>query len=241
MISIVIPTLNEGAGLEKTLRNLAGGLKETEYEIIISDGKSTDNTREIAARYAHRVVVYNKLERQTIGQGKNAGAKEGRGEFLVFIDADVTIPSPDLFFKKALGDFERDPLLAGLGSRIRVLPELERFSDRFFRGLLNCYNIFMNNVLALGTGSGEFQMVRKSSFDSIGGFNEKIVAGEDHDLFMRLARIARTRFDPKLTVYERGRRARAVGWPWLMSVWILNALSVTFFKRSVSKEWKEVR
>lgn len=241
MISIVIPTLNEGVALETTLKNLAEGLKKTEYEIIVSDGKSHDATVEIAKHFAKKVLVHDLPYRQTISEGKNAGAREARGNFLVFIDADVIIPNPDGFFEKALKNFTENPSLVGLGCRIRVLPELERLSDRFFRGIHNGYNNFANNVLRFGTGSGEFQMVRKNAFDKIGGFNAKIVASEDHDLFMRLSRIGRVRFDGSLTVYEKGRRARAIGWPRLMWTWVLNGLLVTFLKRSVSSEWKEIR
>lgn len=241
MISIIIPTLNESAYLEATLKNLSDGLKNVKHEIIISDGRSWDDTQSIARRYAQKLVVYQGQKRQTIGQGKNDGAKEAVGDFFVFIDADVIIPDPEKFFQKATGDFEKDPRLAGLGARIRVVPKLERFADRFFRGLHNNYNLFMNNVLHLGTGSGEFQMVRADVFRKIGGFDERIVASEDHDLFMRLAKVGKTRFDSGLTVYEFGRRARAVGWPRLLFTWIVNGISVTFFGHSVSKKWKEVR
>ncbi len=241
MISIVIPTKNESAAIEATLKNIKDGLKNIPYEIIVSDGGSTDATQAIAARYAKEVVVYSGTMRQKISQGKNDGAKKASGEFLVFIDADVIVPSPDAFFRKALEDFARDPKLVALGSRIRVLPELERFSDHFFRGFHNFFNAFMNNILRFGTGSGEFQMVRADAFRKIGGFDEHIVASEDHDLFHRLAKIGHTRYDTSLTVFEEGRRARAVGWPRLMLVWLANGIAVALFKRSVSKEWKEVR
>ncbi len=99
----------------------------------------------------------------------------------------------------------------------------------------------MNNVLHIGTGPGEFQMVKASAFRSLGGYNERLVASEDHDLFMRLAKIGETRLDPSLVVYETGRRAHAVGWLRLFTTWIVNGITVTFFNRSVSKEWKEIR
>ena len=75
----------------------------------------------------------------------------------------------------------------------------------------------------------------------IGGFNEKFVAGEDHDLFQRLTKVGRTRFIKGLTVYHTGRRAHKIGWPRLLSIWLGNVFSFIFLKRSMSKEWKEIR
>ena len=74
MISIIIPTLNEAKIIESTLRTLAATLT-LPYEVIVSDGGSTDGTPELAARYANTVVVYSGAGRQTIGQGRNDGAR----------------------------------------------------------------------------------------------------------------------------------------------------------------------
>ena len=241
MISIIIPTLNEGKELETTLRQFADGLKSIPYEIIISDGKSKDLTVEIAKKFTQKIAIYSGSTRQTIAMAKNDGARLASGDYFAFMDADITIPDVDNFFKRAVSDFENDKRLVGLGSKIRVLPELETFADRFFRTLHNTHNRFMNNILHLGTGPGEFQMVRAEAFKKIGGFNEKIIASEDHDFFSRLAKIGRTHFDRNLTVYEKGRRAHKVGWLKLMTIWTMNGISVSLFGHSVSKEWKEIR
>ena len=57
MISVVIPTYNEGKNIEKCLKSLLKqSLPRREYEIIVVDGKSKDNTVKIAKKYADRVV-----------------------------------------------------------------------------------------------------------------------------------------------------------------------------------------
>jgi len=84
-------------------------------------------------------------------------------------------------------------------------------------------------------------MVRANAFRRVGGYNERLAAAEDHDLFRRLRKIGRTRFEKTLTVFHTGRRAHAVGWPKLLLTWAINGLSVLIFKRSASKEWEEVR
>src|SRR5205085_1564372 len=86
MISIIIPTLNEAKIIGSTLRTLAATLT-LPHEVIVSDGGSSDRTAELAAPYATTVVVYSGTGRQTIGEGRNEGAKLAAGDFLVFLDA----------------------------------------------------------------------------------------------------------------------------------------------------------
>ncbi|MGA7261436.1 MAG: glycosyltransferase, partial [Stellaceae bacterium] len=113
MISIIIPTLNEAKIIEATLRTLAATLT-LPHEVIVSDGGSSDRTAELAARYANTVVVYSGAGRQTIGEGRNDGAKAAAGDFLVFLDADCVIPEPDRFFARARAHFDKDSRLVGL-------------------------------------------------------------------------------------------------------------------------------
>ena len=78
MISIIIPTLNEAKIIESTLRTLAATLT-LPHEVIVSDGGSSDRTAELATRHANTVVVYSGAGRQTIGKGRNNGAKAATG------------------------------------------------------------------------------------------------------------------------------------------------------------------
>src|SRR5438270_4966660 len=129
MISIIIPTFNEASIIESTLRTLAATLT-LPHEVIVSDGGSPDRTAEFAARYADSVVAYSGASRQSIGQGRNDGAKTAAGDFLVFLDADCVIPEPDRFFTQALAYFEGDPELVGLTAYLRVFPADETFGDK---------------------------------------------------------------------------------------------------------------
>jgi GT2 family glycosyltransferase len=101
--------------------------------------------------------------------------------------------------------------------------------------------LLLNNIFGIGAAGGEFQMMSVEAFRKVGGFNEKLAAAEDMDLFRRLSKMGRTRFEKRLTVYHTGRRAHTVGWPRLVWEWFTNSVSVWVFKRSASKEWKEIR
>jgi glycosyltransferase involved in cell wall biosynthesis len=94
LVSIIIPTLNEQAGIERTLRNIPqSAIKETtgsDVEIIVVDGQSTDSTREIATRLGANVILE---ERKGYGRACKAGFAAAKGEILITIDADNTYPT----------------------------------------------------------------------------------------------------------------------------------------------------
>lgn len=241
MISFIIPTLNEESFIGATLEKLVAGLETTPHEIIISDGGSTDRTVAIARQYDVKIVTDPEPAKKNIARGRNLGAAAASGDFLIFMDADITIPHPDDFLHRALSFFERDVRLKGLMVRIRVLPECATLADRLCFGGVNFLYFLANNILHKGGAPGEFQMMRSHDFRTIGGYREDLIVSEDNDLFMRLAKIGRTRFERSLTVFHTGRRAHIIGWPRLLFTWWMNALWVFLFNRSWSKVWKPVR
>ncbi|MBC7981646.1 glycosyltransferase [Candidatus Parcubacteria bacterium] len=239
MISFIIPTLNEEKTIEKILSCIT--LYSGEKEIIISDGKSTDRTLEISKKYTSKILIHDKTHRQTIGEARNDGAKLATGQFLVFLDADTYIENPDYFFSELEKKFSAHNDMVGATVSIRVFKEMETISDRVVFTCLGYFNYILNNLIGSAGAAGEFQMIKRSSFEKIGGFSEEIAASEDYELFRRLHTVGRTRFVSKLIVYHTGRRAHAVGWPRLLCTWMMNDLAVRFTKKSVTKEWTEVR
>jgi glycosyltransferase involved in cell wall biosynthesis len=240
IISIIIPTLNEAKIIETTLHTLAATLT-LPHEVIVSDGGSSDQTAELAARHANTVVVYSGAGRQTIGEGRNDGAKVAAGDFLVFLDADCVIPEPDRFFTQALAHFERDPGLVGLTAYLRVFPADETLGDKVVSGIANLGLRVANNMLKRGASFGEFQMIRRQAFARLGGFRADLIAFEDADMFRRLSRIGRTIIAPRLRVLHSGRRGHQVGYPRLIAMWLVNLVFVAVRDRTFSKEWKPIR
>jgi glycosyltransferase involved in cell wall biosynthesis len=94
LVSIIIPTLNEQAGIERTIRSIPqSAIKETtgsDVEIIVVDGRSTDSTREIATRLGANVILE---EQKGYGRACKAGFAAAKGDVLVTIDADNTYPT----------------------------------------------------------------------------------------------------------------------------------------------------
>jgi rSAM/selenodomain-associated transferase 2 len=88
-LSIVVPSLNEAAGIERCLAALAP-LRARGHEVVVADGGSTDGTAALAAPLADRVL---EAPRGRASQ-MNAGAAVASGDALVFLHADTFLP-PD--------------------------------------------------------------------------------------------------------------------------------------------------
>ncbi|MFA6463387.1 MAG: glycosyltransferase [Candidatus Paceibacterota bacterium] len=240
MISIIIPTLNEEKIIAKTLSELKK-ITVVDHEIIVTDGKSTDNTVVIAKRYTHKVVENISGKRQTIGEGRNMGANVAVGEYLVFMDADVEIPNVNDFFLKIIDDFQKNKKLVAISVYFKVFKDQATLGDKMFFNTINAVYFVMNNIFRIGAAGGDFQMIRADAFRRVGGFDIRLAAGEDNELFSRLSRIGRTRIDSGLYVLHTSRRAHSTGWLVLLATWFGNAMYARFFHRSFSKEWKVIR
>ncbi len=85
LISVIVPTLNEGASIADTVRSAALGFH---VEVVVADGGGSDDTRERAGAAGARVV------RGDPGRGRqlNAGASAASGEILLFLHADTKLP-----------------------------------------------------------------------------------------------------------------------------------------------------
>lgn len=239
-LSVIIPSFQEGSRIGKILGQIPVPLRRgLGIEVIVSDGGSTDGTLPLAREGADGVAENPDGHRQTIGEGRNRGADLARGAVLLFLDADVTLPDAGRLFRRVIAAFA-DGRLAAATCRVMVEPaEATRF-DRWFH---TCFNAWCRLLTSLGFGMarGEFQAVSAELFRRIGGYNETLAAAEDYDLFRRIARHGRIMFLADVTVYESPRRYRALGYPRVLALWFMNAISVAFRGRAKSREWTAVR
>lgn len=86
-LSVVVPALNEAAGIDPCLRRLAP-LRARGHEVIVVDGGSSDATAQLAAPLADRVLA---APRGRAAQ-MNAGAAAASGDALLFLHADTRLP-----------------------------------------------------------------------------------------------------------------------------------------------------
>jgi glycosyltransferase involved in cell wall biosynthesis len=238
--SVIVPTLNEEKLIDQALSQFSDEVKEKySIEVIISDGGSGDRTLEIAKAKADKVVLHTLSRKQTIAEGRNAGAKVAEGEILFFTNADTLIPDIDRFFSLMLQRLASEKMVA-VTCNVFVFPEEECLRDRLVLRWFNWHNRMLN-LIGMGMGRGECQMVKREFFDAVGGYTETLVAGEDYNLFMKLQKHGRTEFVKELTVYESPRRYRKYGYAKIVWSWFKNSVAMIFFHRSAVQNWEEVR
>jgi rSAM/selenodomain-associated transferase 2 len=175
MISIIIPTFNEADFIANTLQKVASLKKECEMEILVSDGKSTDETIIIAKPYA-TVVQSEKGKAIQL----NTGAKHAKGDILFFAHADMNVPPGALTaIKKHIytdsfdgGGFSN--VFSEHNEKIKTLGRILNFRLRNREQCDRCIFYGDNGIF-----------VRKSVFDELGGFKE-IPIMEDYDFSVRM-------------------------------------------------------
>lgn len=170
--SIIIPTLNE----EVLLPNLLSDLQAQtfrDFEVIVADAGSQDQTVEIAKSLGARVIPGGMP-----AVGRNRGAQEAQGNFLVFLDADTRV-APD-FLQNVHAELE-DRFLD------LATCEIEPISQNPLDGLLHD---FTNLAIKIGQfadphAPGFCIIISRRLFRRVGGFNESLKLAEDHDLVKR--------------------------------------------------------
>lgn len=226
MISVIVPAYNEEEFIEKCLTSLEKqSLPREDYEIIVSDSSSTDNTLEIAKKHADTVV---KCKKHSAGFGRNQGAKKASGELLAFIDAD-TIASREWLegVKRGL-----ENAVACTGP-IRALEKDTIYLRLFFRwwSIQSRLSVLLHYPVFPGFNFA----VRKSAFERVGGFLAEDITTEDLDLSLRLRKYDNLSFSSKMLVLTSTRRFKEKS----LFYNIKNAWNYLLFKSS--SRWTEHR
>ena len=174
-LSIVIPALNESANLARLLPDLA--TREAGAEVIVVDGGSEDDSREVVARVPEARWLASPRGR---ARQMNAGARASRGDVVLFLHADTVLP-------EGAGDAIRAALAdpGVVGGRFDVRLDSQR-------PLLAVVAWMMNQRSRLtGMATGDQAIfVRRSVLDALGGYAD-IPLMEDIELSHRLKRCGR--------------------------------------------------
>jgi len=91
-LSIIIPTFNRGKSLGLLLKSLNGQINLNDFEVIVVDNGSTDNTRAICDQFLGTIpLIYSYNKEPGLLTGRHAGAEIASGKILTFLDDDVEL------------------------------------------------------------------------------------------------------------------------------------------------------
>ena len=176
--SIIIPALNEENVIGRCLDSIARlTFPHRNFEVIIVDNGSSDRTCEIAESYRGAMQITVLIRPKiSISALRNAGASASSGEFLIFLDSDMRVPTDWLRNAEALFASSKTGILGGFYDA----PENSSWVGRvWFKRKAKTVNLSPSYV-----PSGNL-MVRRSQFDAIGGFDESLRTSEDCDFCCR--------------------------------------------------------
>jgi glycosyltransferase involved in cell wall biosynthesis len=163
-LSVIIPVKNGRLCLDRCLE----AVKNSDYsnfEIIVVNDGSTDNTPQIAARYADRYIHLA----SSLGPAgaRNQGVRQASGEILVFVDADVVVQPHTLSLMAQ--DFADDAELAAVFGSYDDQPAWPTFLSQY-KNLMHHYvhQISSEEAVSFWAGCGA---MRKSVFEEFGGFD----------------------------------------------------------------------
>jgi len=114
-ITVIIPTKDAAGYLDEQLKAVLNQTGVPTPEIVLIDSGSTDGTKEIAARYPVKLISIPP-EQFNHGGTRNLGARESRGDFIVFLTQDAT-PADRFWLKNLTAPLREGPEVAGTFSR----------------------------------------------------------------------------------------------------------------------------
>ena len=191
VVSVIIPTFNEERHLGSVLAALAlQSYARERLEIIVVDNGSTDATVAIAVAAGATVHVVPGV---TVGALRNFGVKKANGEILAFLDADC-LPAVD-WVAAGVAALGTEPIFTGAPYELPLHPTwleeawfCQKGSGRRKVNHINAGNVF----------------VRRELFLEIGGFDERLITGEDAELCARASKKAKVLADDTIIVRHLG-------------------------------------
>lgn len=170
LVSIIVPTRNSEAFLEKCLTSI----KAQTYphiELIIVDRDSTDATKHIAAQFTPHVFDHGPERSAQV----NFGVSKAKGEYVYKVDSDFIL-DPEVVSQcvtKAAEGFDAVVVHNTPDETVSWIAKIRKFEVDMYK-----YDITHSSA----------RFVRRDIYQAIGGFNEKITAGEDYDFQNKLNR-----------------------------------------------------
>ncbi|MBB6460747.1 glycosyltransferase family 2 protein [Flammeovirga kamogawensis] len=180
LFSIIIPTYNRANFIKKTIQSVTNQTY-TNFEIVVVDDGSTDNTEEIIHTIQDHRLQYYKKRNAERGAARNYGAKIAKGEYIYFLDSDdllytnhlevayhfIIKNNPNIFFQQY--EFTKED-----GSKIPNLRVNESINKLLLTkgNFMSCHGVFLSSDIF-----SDNQFVE----------DRKLAGSEDYELWLRIA------------------------------------------------------
>lgn len=200
-VSVVIPTHNRSELLINSIKSV---LKQDfeDFEVIIVDDASSDDTAEKVKCIKDQRLKYYKIEKPKGGNhARNFGVNKSEGEYVAFLDDDDEWHPGKL--SKQLQKFEAKKTVGLVYTAVEIIytDENVKYVTRPKEdGDLSKKILLKNHI-----GTTSCVMAKKTILEEVGGFDEKLPARQDYDLWIRICKLCDVAFvdEPLVLYYNR--------------------------------------
>lgn len=190
LVSVIIPTRNCASLLRSCLLSVQ---RQTyaNIEIIVVDGNSIDDTREVAKQYTSQVFVYSKKGDHRSAQ-RNLGVEKSLGRYVLLIDSDM-----ELGVRVIESCVEK---VSASENTIGVIIPEESFGIGLWAECKKLERSFYQGVEWMEAG----RFFRKDIYLQVGGYDETMVSGEDWDLSQRAGSLGKMERIEEFILHNEG-------------------------------------
>jgi glycosyltransferase involved in cell wall biosynthesis len=217
-LSIIICSYNRASYISDALTSLyvqSSGLDN--FEVIIVDNNSTDNTKEVYAQWrqtnTNGQFTFISEMQQGASFARNTGAAIAKGEWVCFMDDDAVATTD--YVKNIIKHIQDQPFIVGFGGRIipKYIPGEPKWMSYYVSSLVGNFD-YAPTACAFENGKYPLEsnmIVKKSVYDQIGGFNVNLpgvvgtlrIGGEGKELFYKIIALGHTiYYDPSICVHH---------------------------------------
>ncbi len=208
---MIIPTHNRAALVTEAINSVLAQTFQ-DFELIVVDDGSTDNTRDVLKRYTDNRIHYIYQENQRRSEAQNTGIKAASGEYIAFLDDDdLWLPHK---LEKQVTFLDANPdkglvhtFIDAIDTQGRIIAKereglLKRYKDSMklgyvYEGMSRLSALFMSSV-----------MLRSRCLEKVGLFDPATETHEDWDFTLRFALEYRIGIIPELLVRYRKHKAQ---------------------------------
>ena len=218
ILSIIICSYNRASYISDALTSLYNQSSELDnFEIIIVDNNSTDNTKEVYTIWrqtnTNGQFTFISETKQGASFARNTGATIAKGEWVCFMDDDA-VATPN-YVENILKHIQNKPDAVGFGGRIipKYIPSEPKWMSYYVSSLVGNFDYA---PIACAFENGKYPLesnmiVKKSVYDQIGGFNVNLpgvvgtlrIGGEGKELFYKILALGHIiYYDPAICVHH---------------------------------------
>jgi len=186
LISIIMPVYNGADHIGQAIESVLSQ-NYANFELVIVDDGSTDNTKEVVLRYNddHINCIYK--ENGGVASARNFGVRKARGSFIIMLDSDDMM-TPD-YIARHLQVLQQHPESDMIYCDELLINEQDKPLRLIKRPEYSDQNTFVADLFRSGFPVVHFKtFIKRSVFDKIGPYDERLIIAEDYDMIRRFAK-----------------------------------------------------